>query len=280
MAMRCTKVRQILAKTLAPFAVGIVCLVCPGPSARAQTVASGASASGVRIEVVDGKPRYTNRLIESKSPYLQLHAHNPVDWFPWGDEAFDKARREGKALFVSIGYSTCHWCHVMEQESFSDPAMAAIMNEYFVCIKVDREERPDIDRVYMSFLQTTTGSGWCCINFSRNVSPSIRGISTSRINTSGRSSAILSRAAYGSTAVPTTSMSSYLESCLSRRIRKTAESSMTSTRIMANVAPDRRPQYIGQPQPVLSQGQYALEHGAPHSRFQNRCLLERMEFSR
>jgi uncharacterized protein YyaL (SSP411 family) len=106
-----------------------------------------------------GQPRYTNRLIDSKSPYLQLHAHNPVDWFPWGQEAFDKARREGKPLLVSIGYSTCHWCHVMEEESFSDPAIAAIMNEYFVCIKVDREERPDIDRVYMSFLQAATGRG-------------------------------------------------------------------------------------------------------------------------
>ena len=105
------------------------------------------------------QPRYTNRLIDSKSPYLQLHAHNPVDWFPWGQEAFDKARREGKPLFVSIGYSTCHWCHVMEEESFSDPAIAAIMNEYFVSVKVDREERPDIDRVYMSYLQATTGRG-------------------------------------------------------------------------------------------------------------------------
>jgi uncharacterized protein YyaL (SSP411 family) len=158
-AMRCTNLRRILAKTMFPLAVGMVCMVCPGPAAHAQTVEPGSSVSGVQVEVVDGKPRYTNRLIDAKSPYLQLHAHNPVDWFPWGDEAFDKARREGKPLFVSIGYSTCHWCHVMEQESFSDPAIAAIMNEYFVCIKVDREEQPDIDRVYMSFLQAATGSG-------------------------------------------------------------------------------------------------------------------------
>src|SRR5437764_4586958 len=156
-----TDLRPTLAGTIVPLAVGTLWLVCVGPAARAQTVASGASASGVRVEVVDGKPRYTNRLIASKSPYLQLHAHNPVDWFPWGDEAFDKARREGKALFVSIGYSTCHWCHVMEQESFSDPAMAEIMNRYFVSIKVDREERPDIDRLYITFLELSVhGAGY------------------------------------------------------------------------------------------------------------------------
>jgi uncharacterized protein YyaL (SSP411 family) len=157
--MRCTNTRRILARTLFPLAVGTVCMLRPGPAVTAQADEQGSPASGVQVEIVDGKPRYTNRLIHAKSPYLQLHAHNPVDWFPWGDEAFDKARREGKPLFVSVGYSTCHWCHVMEQESFSDPAIAAIMNEYFVCIKVDREERPDIDRVYMSYLQTATGSG-------------------------------------------------------------------------------------------------------------------------
>src|SRR5512132_1154129 len=153
--MPCTTMRRILVTTLFPLAGGAVCVVRPGPAVLAQAQAAGpdSSVSGVRVEIVDGKPRYTNRLIDAKSPYLQLHAHNPVDWFPWGDEAFDKARREGKPLFVSIGYSTCHWCHVMEQESFSDPAMAAMMNDYFVCIKVDREERPDIDRVYMSYLQ-------------------------------------------------------------------------------------------------------------------------------
>jgi uncharacterized protein YyaL (SSP411 family) len=92
-------------------------------------------------------PRYTNRLINEKSPYLQLHAHNPVDWYSWGNEAFEKARRENKPIFLSIGYSTCHWCHVMEAESFSDPAMADLMNRTVVSIKVDREERPDVDRV-------------------------------------------------------------------------------------------------------------------------------------
>ena len=101
----------------------------------------------------------SNRLIHESSPYLRLHAHNPVDWYPWGQEAFERARKEGKPIFLSVGYSTCHWCHVMERESFSNPEIAALMNEHFVNIKVDREERPDIDRVYMSFLQASTGRG-------------------------------------------------------------------------------------------------------------------------
>jgi uncharacterized protein YyaL (SSP411 family) len=117
------------------------------------------SASGVRVEQVDGKPPYTNRLISEKSPYLQLHAHNPIDWFPWGDAAFEKARREGKLIFLSIGYAACHWCHVMEAESFSDPAIAELMNRSFVSIKVDREERPDIDRIYQSYAASATGAG-------------------------------------------------------------------------------------------------------------------------
>ena len=100
-----------------------------------------------------------NALIDEKSPYLQQHAHNPVDWIPWGDAAFDKARRENKPVFLSIGYSTCHWCHVMERESFENERNAALLNENFVWIKVDREERPDVDRIYMLFVQATTGSG-------------------------------------------------------------------------------------------------------------------------
>jgi len=108
-----------------------------------------------------GQYRYTNRLIRSKSPYLLLHAHNPVDWYPWGDEAFEKARKENKPIFLSIGYFTCHWCHVMEKESYSDPGVAAILNQYFVSIKVDREMRPDIDRLYIAYVEATTGSaGW------------------------------------------------------------------------------------------------------------------------
>jgi len=101
----------------------------------------------------------TNRLTREKSPYLLQHAQNPVEWFPWGKEAFEKARRENKPIFLSIGYSTCHWCHVMAHESFEDTSTAEIMNREFVNIKVDREERPDVDRVYMTFVQATTGGG-------------------------------------------------------------------------------------------------------------------------
>jgi uncharacterized protein YyaL (SSP411 family) len=104
-------------------------------------------------------PQVTNRLAHEKSPYLLQHAHNPVDWYPWGEEAFAKARRENKSIFLSIGYSTCHWCHVMAHESFENAETAAIMNREFVNIKVDREERPDVDRIYMTFVQATTGSG-------------------------------------------------------------------------------------------------------------------------
>jgi uncharacterized protein len=100
-----------------------------------------------------------NRLGREHSPYLLQHAENPVDWFPWGDAAFSKARADDKPIFLSIGYSTCHWCHVMEHESFEQQAIAAVLNEHFVSIKVDREERPDVDRVYMAFVQATTGSG-------------------------------------------------------------------------------------------------------------------------
>jgi uncharacterized protein YyaL (SSP411 family) len=117
-------------------------------------------ASGVRVETINGVVQYTNHLISEKSPYLQLHAHNPVDWYPWGREAFDKARREDKAIFLSIGYAACHWCHVMETESFSDPAIAELMNRDFVSIKVDREERPDVDRVYLAYVNSVGSGGW------------------------------------------------------------------------------------------------------------------------
>jgi len=105
------------------------------------------------------KQRYTNKLISEKSPYLLQHAHNPVDWFPWGDEAFEKAKGEEKPIFLSIGYSTCHWCHVMARESFEDDEVAELLNKHFVSIKVDREERPDIDMIYMSACQAMTGQG-------------------------------------------------------------------------------------------------------------------------
>jgi uncharacterized protein YyaL (SSP411 family) len=103
--------------------------------------------------------RPPNRLIHERSLYLRQHADNPVDWYPWGDEAFARAKNENKPIFLSIGYSTCHWCHVMAQESFSDPAIAQLLNEKFICIKVDREERPDLDRVYLTFVQAFTGGG-------------------------------------------------------------------------------------------------------------------------
>ena len=103
--------------------------------------------------------RAPNRLIHEASPYLQQHAYNPVDWFPWGEEAFAKARTENKPLFVSIGYATCHWCHVMEHESFEDDDVAAYLNANFVSIKVDREERPDVDAMCMDVCQTLTGHG-------------------------------------------------------------------------------------------------------------------------
>ena len=115
----------------------------------------------IAAEPAPGISQHTNRLSHEKSPYLLQHAHNPVDWYPWGEEAFAKARRENKPIFLSIGYSTCHWCHVMAHESFEDKDTAAIMNREFVNIKVDREERPDVDRVYMTFVQATkSGGGW------------------------------------------------------------------------------------------------------------------------
>ncbi|HYU25413.1 MAG TPA: thioredoxin domain-containing protein, partial [Thermoanaerobaculia bacterium] len=101
----------------------------------------------------------TNRLANEVSPYLLQHAHNPVDWYPWGEEALAKARAEDRPIFLSIGYSACHWCHVMERESFEDDAVARLLNEHFVCIKVDREERPDVDSIYMSAVQLMTGHG-------------------------------------------------------------------------------------------------------------------------
>ena len=108
--------------------------------------------------------QHTNHLAQEKSPYLLQHAHNPVDWFAWNDAAFAKARVEDNPIFLSIGYSTCHWCHVMERESFEDEKIGAYLNEHFVSIKVDREERPDVDKIYMTFVQSTTGSGGWPLN--------------------------------------------------------------------------------------------------------------------
>ena len=114
----------------------------------------------------DGSPQFTNRLILEDSPYLRQHAHNPVDWRPWGPEAFEAARQQGKPVFLSIGYSTCHWCHVMERESFESIEVAEYLNTHFISIKVDREQRPDIDEIYMTAVQVITGrGGWPMSSF-------------------------------------------------------------------------------------------------------------------
>ena len=101
----------------------------------------------------------SNHLIDEKSPYLLQHVDNPVDWYPWGETAFQKAKREDKPVFLSIGYATCHWCHVIAHESFEDEEVARILNRSYVAIKVDREERPDIDKIYMAVCQSLTGQG-------------------------------------------------------------------------------------------------------------------------
>jgi uncharacterized protein YyaL (SSP411 family) len=105
------------------------------------------------------RKRASNRLIDEKSPYLLQHAWNPVDWYPWGEEAFQRAKKEDKPIFLSIGYATCHWCHVIAHESFEDEEVALLLNESYVAIKVDREERPDADKIYMSVCQSLTGRG-------------------------------------------------------------------------------------------------------------------------
>ena len=138
------------------------------PSAAACAAATGfiALAAIVCISPIpvaatqtDTPPAFSNRLANESSPYLLLHAHNPVDWYPWGEEAFAKARREDKPIFLSVGYSTCYWCHVMEREVFADPEIAALMNQWFVNIKVDREERPDVDQIYMMATQLLSRHG-------------------------------------------------------------------------------------------------------------------------
>src|SRR6476620_8238424 len=107
---------------------------------------------------------HANRLIHETSPYLLQHAHNPVDWYPWGEEALQRAKNEDKPILVSIGYAACHWCHIMEKESFEDGATAQIMNKYFINIKIDREERPDLDHIYMDAVQAMTGNGGWPLN--------------------------------------------------------------------------------------------------------------------
>ncbi len=130
----------------------VITLACIGPLTDVFSAESEAQTAS------DQETKF-NRLIHESSPYLLQHAANPINWFPWGQEAFETAKREDKPIFVSIGYSTCHWCHVMERESFSDKEVAALLNQDFIAIKVDREERPDIDNIYMTVTQALTGSG-------------------------------------------------------------------------------------------------------------------------
>jgi uncharacterized protein len=136
----------------------------PFPDALAERLAAAVRARGEghvprTHHLVDGRPRFTNRLALERSPYLLQHAHNPVSWWSWSDAAFDEARRTGRPVFLSVGYSTCHWCHVMEAESFEDLEIARVLNERYVPIKVDREERPDVDGIYMTAVQLLTGGG-------------------------------------------------------------------------------------------------------------------------
>ena len=143
--------------------------VLPGmeafPAAVLQQLAQALQAKGeaytprTRHLFEDGRPHYTNRLILEPSPYLLQHAHNPVNWYPWGDEAFARAKKENKPVLLSIGYSTCHWCHVMERESFEDIAIAEYMNRHYIAVKVDREQRPDLDGIYMTAVQNVDRTG-------------------------------------------------------------------------------------------------------------------------
>ncbi len=139
--------------------------VMPYPPELKQKLAEALTAKGANYKprtkhlLDDGRPKYTNRLILEGSPYLLQHAHNPVDWFAWGDEAFETAKNLGRPVLLSVGYSTCHWCHVMEEESFEDEEVAQFMNENYIPIKVDREERPDVDAIYMAGVQAIAGSG-------------------------------------------------------------------------------------------------------------------------
>jgi uncharacterized protein YyaL (SSP411 family) len=139
-------------------------LVCALAGAVLQENLTEAETNSVNTNSAVAAHTHTNRLAREKSPYLLQHQFNPVDWYAWKPEAFDKARRENRPVFLSIGYSTCHWCHVMERESFENEEVAAFLNEHFVSIKVDREERPDVDRIYMTFVQATTGQGGWPLN--------------------------------------------------------------------------------------------------------------------
>ncbi|MEE2943056.1 MAG: thioredoxin domain-containing protein [Verrucomicrobiota bacterium] len=165
-----TSLRIILTSSAAAALVGCQPGEIPGSNTASPAEANPLTQQQTELVTVDNtqheeaKPKHTNRLANEASPYLHQHQHNPVDWYPWGEEAFSKARDEQKPILLSIGYSTCHWCHVMERESFEDEATARVMNEHFVNIKLDREERPDVDKIYMTFVQATTGGGGWPLN--------------------------------------------------------------------------------------------------------------------
>ena len=152
------KTHRLLTYLTAVAFLALLARMIPGSEEKAQDAHIAEPEKGSQM----------NRLAKESSPYLLQHASNPVDWYPWGEEALDTAKREGKPIFLSIGYSACHWCHVMAHESFESEAIAAILNEHFISIKVDREERPDIDELYMTAVQMMTSSGgWRCSSTSR-----------------------------------------------------------------------------------------------------------------
>ena len=144
---------QFAMRYTAALSISLVLAATAVTGAPPESSPSAAPADATAPADVTAPRRPENRLAKETSPYLLLHAHNPVDWFPWGPEALAKAQAEKKLIFLSVGYSSCYWCHVMERESFMDPEIAAFLNKHFVCIKVDREERPDIDEIYMTSLQ-------------------------------------------------------------------------------------------------------------------------------
>lgn len=163
--------RRLLAAICGMALLGVGCRPPQGGHENASSVPAGnanpsatnppsnSTVNSASTHAANATHHHTNRLAQEKSPYLLQHAHNPVDWHPWGEEAFAQAKAENKPIFLSIGYSTCHWCHVMERESFEDEKVGAYLKEHFISIKVDREERPDVDKIYMTYVQATTGSG-------------------------------------------------------------------------------------------------------------------------
>src|SRR6266851_9550385 len=149
---------QAIKRILTRRFIGLAVIIGMTPWPHASR-ADDAAGQGLRVDHAAGRYEYTNGLIDSNDPYLLLHAHNPVDWYSWGPEAFAKAKKENKPIFLSIGYSTCYWCHVAERTIYSNPAIAKQMNQWFVNVKVDREQLPDVDRLYMLATELITGQG-------------------------------------------------------------------------------------------------------------------------